>query len=289
MSDNQLANYSIREMHEADLDFAAECTANEGWLSEDRTTLEGSIKFDPHGCFIAEQNNRPAGMCIATQYGKSGFIGELIVHSDQRGKNLGARLLKQSIAYLKEGQAETIYLDGVLKAVPLYEWHGFRKVCRSWRFSANLDGRSSRNVRPMKVADLEQVCELDMAAFGADRSFFIRRRLEIYPELSYVMEENEKINGYITGRGYPERLYAGPWIVEEKIENPQDLLLSLALQARGRPISVGVLDVNLKACALVRSLGFEARDDSPWRMSLGWPDDLGTSPTCFAIGSAAKG
>jgi ribosomal protein S18 acetylase RimI-like enzyme len=228
-------------------------------------------------------------MCIATHYGKSGFIGELIVHTDQRSKGLGATLLKHAIAYLKNIQAETIYLDGVLKAVPLYERHSFHKVYRSWRFSGNLVGKSSKNVRPMEADDLKQVYALDREAFGADRSFFIRRRMEIYPELCYVMEDGEKICGYITGRDYPERLYAGPWIVEDKIENPQDLLLSLALQARGRPINIGVLDANLKACDLVRSLGFDAREDSPWRMALGWPDDLGTSPTCLAIGSAAKG
>ncbi len=283
------ANYTIREMREADLDFAAECTAGEGWLSEDRATLEGSFRYDPHGCFIAKQGEQPAGKCIGTSYGKSGFLGELIVRSEQRSKGLGTMLLNHTIAYLKNIQAESIYLDGVLKAVPLYEREGFHKVCRSWRFSGKLDGMPGRRVRPMEADDLTRVCELDRAAFGEDRSYLIKRRIETFPELCYVMVDDGKIGGYITGRGYPERLFAGPWVMDENTENPKDLLLGFALEARGRPISIGILDANQRACELVRSLGFEAREDSPWRMALGWPDSLGTSSTCLAIGSAAKG
>lgn len=40
MTDDNLANLSIRVMRQADLTFAAECTAAEGWVSENKTTLE---------------------------------------------------------------------------------------------------------------------------------------------------------------------------------------------------------------------------------------------------------
>jgi ribosomal protein S18 acetylase RimI-like enzyme len=289
MTEEPLANYSIRDMREAELDFAAGYIENEGWLSEDRTTLESSFRYDPHGCFIAEQEDHPVGMCIGTSYGKAGFLGELIVSCEQRGKSLGTMLLRHTIAYLQNRYAETVYLDGVLKAVPLYEREGFHKVCRSWRFSGKLEGKASKRVRPMNAGDLGQVCALDRASFEADRSFFIKRRMQTFPELCYVMADNAKICGYITGRGYPERLYAGPWIVAKNCENPEDLLFSFTQEAKGRPISIGILDANQRACELVRSLRFEAREDSPWRMALGRTDNLGTSTACLAIGSAAKG
>ena len=280
---------SIREMQSTDLLFAAACTSAEGWVSEDLATLEGFFLHDPQGCFVAESEGKPLGMCIATWYGASGFVGELIVHPEARGKGLGAALLNQAVEYLHVRGAKTVYLDGVLKAVDLYERNGFRKVCRSWRFSGTPAGRSTLNVRRMAIDDLDQVVGLDRYAFGEDRSFFLRRRLEQFPELGLVMVEGSKVTDYILGRGGEGWLSAGPWVVRGNATNPEILLEAFALEARGRPISLGMLDANQKACELARSLGLEARADSPWRMALGPAQDLGASPGCYAVGSAAKG
>lgn len=54
-------------------------------------------------------------------------------------------------------------------------------------------------------------------------------------------------------------------------------------------MSAGVLARNEKAVAFFQSLEFIERPDSPWRMALGSDTDLGTSPFCPAVGSAAKG
>ncbi len=74
----------IREMRKEDLAFAAGCTEAEGWVSENYPTLEGFFLNDPGGCLLAEENNRPVGICVATFYGTSGFIGELIVMLEGR-------------------------------------------------------------------------------------------------------------------------------------------------------------------------------------------------------------
>jgi hypothetical protein len=229
------------------------------------------------------------GICVATFYGKSGFIGELIVRPEARGRGVGAKLLNHGVQVLRDRGSETIYLDGVVMAVELYERNGFRKVCRSWRFSGNLVGKSSPRVRRMVKSDLPQVYTLDRLSFGADRSFFLGRRLELFPELSHVLVNGERVTGYILGRGGARWISAGPWVVGENAEDPVDLLKSFALEAGNRPISIGILDANQHACDLVRSLGFVARTDSPWRMALGNSSDLGASPQCYAVGSAAKG
>jgi predicted N-acetyltransferase YhbS len=269
MIEDNLSYFSIRAMKEADLTFAAECTAAEGWVSEDR--------------------GRPVGICVATDYGKSGFIGELIVRPEVRGKGVGAKLLNHGVKVLKDRGVETIYLDGVVNAVDLYERNGYRKVCRSWRFSGELAGKPSTHVRQMSASDLDQVFKLDRLAFGVDRSFFLRRRLVIFPKLSYVMVDGERVSGFILGRSGEDWVSAGPWVMSSESENPVELLNSLALQAGGRSISISILDANHPACDLVRSLGFVERSDSSWRMALGNSAELGTSPLCFAVGSAAKG
>ena len=285
----KLPSLSIREMRVEDIDFAARCTAVEGWVSENRTTLEGFFLNDPEGCLLAEEAGQPTGICIATFYGTSGFIGELIVRPDVRGIGVGVALLHHAVQGLKTRGAKTIYLDGVVRAVPLYERNGFHKVCRSWRFSGHLSGKPGSHVRRMAVSDLEQVIALDRSSFGADRGFFLRRRLIQFPELSHVMLEGDRVSGYISGRSGKDWVSAGPWVVGETVENPVELLHAFALEAGERPISIGILGANQPACDLVGSLGFVPRADSPWRMTSGGSGDLGASPGCFAVGSAAKG
>jgi hypothetical protein len=158
----------IRNIAASDLDFAASLTTNEGWDSETRLELEGLFTHDPGGCLIAEIDGQRAGMCMATGYASFAFVGELIVVPDLRLRGLRA-----------------IYLDGVLAAVPLYERLGFKRVCRSWRFSGALctDERTAQppGVFPMLAADLDSVAQLDRTAFGADRRFFLERRLRLFP------------------------------------------------------------------------------------------------------------
>jgi ribosomal protein S18 acetylase RimI-like enzyme len=289
MPTHEFLDTQIRVMQPNDLAFAASCTSAEGWLSENRVTLEGLYIKDPKGCLLASKNDQPIGICFAVRYGKSGFIGELIVCREARGKGVGARLLMSGIDLMKEQGVETVYLDGVLKAVDLYERHGFRKVCRSWRFSGRLAGSVNQNVRRMDTSDLDQVVALDRVSFGEDRSFFLQRRLDIYPKLSYVLLQNEGITGYILGREGEDWVSAGPWVVEPDAAHPLELLRAFALEAGNRPISLGILDTNQRACELLLSAGFERFANSPWRMALGASKDVGTSPRCYAIGSAAKG
>jgi ribosomal protein S18 acetylase RimI-like enzyme len=97
MIEDNLPGLSIRVMKETDLTFAAACTAAEGWVSENQTTLEGFFIHEPKSCLIAELEGQPVGICIATQYGNSGFIGELIVRPEARGRGVWTKLLNHGV------------------------------------------------------------------------------------------------------------------------------------------------------------------------------------------------
>jgi ribosomal protein S18 acetylase RimI-like enzyme len=211
---------TIRPMERSDLTFAAECTVAEGWVSENITILEGFYLHDPAGCLVAELAGQKVGIGVATSYGQCGFIGELIVKPEARGKGIGAALLNHAAAYLQQRGARTIYLDGVVKAVTLYKRNGFRKICRSLRFSGQIRGKTHPQVRPMQEQDLLVVHQLDHKHFGADRSFFLNRRWSLFPELSKVLVEEGHLAGYILGRRGEDWLAAGPWVVEEDVQHP---------------------------------------------------------------------
>jgi ribosomal protein S18 acetylase RimI-like enzyme len=284
-----LKDLTVRRMEATDLAFAARCTESEGWASETLASFKGFYQHDPEGCLLAEYAGHPAGICIATPYGRSGFVGELIVRPEMRGQGIGAALLHHAVVYLRERGAATIYLDGVVKAVPLYERHGFRKVCRSLRFSGTLAGRQHAPIRPMQASDLASVFVLDRQAFRADRSFFLAYGLRLFPELCYVIIQDGKLCGFILGRRGEGWAAAGPWVMAHTDRDALCLLAGLADAAGAVSIGVGVLESNRIAVELMRSLGFTLREDSPWRMALGPSSDLGASPQCFAVGTAAKG
>jgi ribosomal protein S18 acetylase RimI-like enzyme len=280
----------VRQMLLADLDFAASCTAAEGWRSETRPVFEGYLAYDPVGCLVAEMPGERVGICVATSYGPYGFVGELIVLKAWRGRGIGRSLLEQAVENLRSRGAASIFLDGVPAAIPLYERAGFRRVCRSMRFTGTLRGQPCSRVRLMRGDDLGAAGQLDQAAFGADRRFFLERRLSLQPELCRVLEDGGEIAGFIMGRRIDDFVWIGPWVVRPGVERPGDLLESLAAEAGGEvSLGLGVLETAAEALATVRALGFVERLDPPWRMVLGPAAPLGASPGCFAIGSAAKG
>jgi len=141
----------------------------------------------------------------------------------------------------------------------------------------------------MRLEHLQAVCEIDREAFGADRGFFLKCHLASYPELCRVLDRSGEVAGFIMGRHTDDLVCVGPWVVRCGVQQPQQLLESLAAEADGMVLWVGVLEANAAAAALVRSFGLAERAEPPWRMRLGSSGHLGASEQCFAIGSAAMG
>ena len=280
---------TIRPMTYADLDFAADCAAAEGWTSETRDEFEGFLAYDPNGCFIAETGGRRIGICVATGYGESGFIGELIVLKEERGHGVGCQLVEHSVRYLQGLGAQNVLLDGVPAAVSLYERVGFRKVCRSMRFTGKIQCKSHPHIQAKRAEHLSAVTHMDRRAFGADRSFFLKRRLSMYPEFCKVFTSDRQILGFIMGRYGHGLVSVGPWFVGQGIDHPEDLLRSLAKDEHPLDIRLGVLETNASAVATTHSLGLTAHQDPPWRMVLGRQGHLGTSSQLYAVGSPAMG
>jgi ribosomal protein S18 acetylase RimI-like enzyme len=283
----------IRNMTTDDLDFAASCTAAEGWVSENRVEFEGFLAHDPAGCIIAEDDASRVGIGAATSYGEYGFVGDLVVVEEMRGRGIGRMLLARCVSYLQQRGGQRILLDGMPRAVSLYERFGFKRICRSLRFYGTIIGKRVSNIRHMRNDDFQAVTQLDRQSFGADRSLFLARRLSIYPELCKVLEQEGRLAGFILGRGGEQSgsywTSAGPWVTTPAVGQVEDLLLNLPAEGSSLQLSLGVLETNLAAVSLIRGLGFSERADSPWRMVLGGPGNLGDNPSCYAVGTSAKG
>jgi len=276
----------VRPAQTSDLDFFVDCVTRENWLSETRISFEAFFAHDPHGCFVAEEGGERIGMIVATAYDTCGFLGELIVLPERRGQGIGRQLMKHAIGYLQHKGLQSIYLDGDTPAVPLYERLGFHIVCKSLRFLGQIDHGNNTYVRPMTPGDLDIILPFDRAAFGANRSFFLRRRLNTFPQLCQVWDDG-RIRGFIMGQPGHGVVTIGPWYVYDQSVDPLSVLRAIgSSQAKLR---VGVLECNAAATSLMRSLGTFAETEPSWRMVLGPDIGLGASPQLFAIGSPATG
>ena len=279
----------IREMKESDIGFAFQCTRREGWASETEDSFLSFLEHDPRGCFVAEIGGMPIGICVAIAYEKNGFVGELIVIEEERGRGYGKALFQHTLDFLGTRSSENIYLDGELKAVPIYEKSGFRKICRSLRFLGQVKSLDHPAVIRAEAEDVEKVCQIDKTFFGDDRGFFIRRCHRQHSNLFFILKGGEQIKGYIMARPGVEVISVGPYALVETDEDPLVLLRRLALEVPHQPLRFGVLETNTNAVEIIRSSG-EFEEQIPcWRMVLGPADDLGADAHLIAVGSAAKG
>lgn len=283
---------SIRAFQsEEDLEFAALQTQKEGWHSETLAELRTFFTYDPQGCFLAEKNNEKIGVCFATAYKRAGFIGELIVDQPFRNQGVGKALMESSLRYLKTKIIDTVFLDGVQKAVPLYQSLGFTPQYRSLRFFGQIQAQESTSVRQISKSDLEEIFSLDNLLFGDDRSFFLRKRFENYPELAFINEVDGRIESYIFGRvGRAGWVSVGPWGIRTEEENQLPLLSHFQSKIGNQPFSIGILEPRTSIIKqLILTAGMQPRKDPPIRMKFGLGIDLGDHERCLAIGSPAKG
>ncbi len=284
----------LRQMTGEDIDFATALTRAAGWASESMDSFAAFLEHDPAGCFLAEASGEKAGVCIATRYERSGFIGELVVSRPLRLLGIGQLLFQRALDYLLAAGLETLYLDGDLNAVSYYEKMGFRKLCRSLRFRGKFKGRKHDHIRFLRPGDMDRLCALDRELFGDDRSFFLRRRLATFPRNCLVAERGGEIRGWIMARPGDGLLAVGPWAALAP-EEAAPLLEHLASEHGTEALRVGVLDTNSEAVRLLRAWPGLQEGIHSWRMvrrdgdAAGLQGLLGDHPALYAIGSGAKG
>jgi ribosomal protein S18 acetylase RimI-like enzyme len=277
-------------MRPDDLGFALHLVEGEGW-GNSRDDFERLLAYEPEGCSIAEEGGEPVGMVTTTSYGKLAWIGCLIVEPEKRGRGIGTELMRQAIGYLRGKGVETIRLDAVQQAVPLYRKLGFVEECRSLRFHGAGSRYAAPDAKPMEPSHLEDVFQLDAYCFGADRSRILRQVLQDFPELCFVSYAQGKLAGYIMAKRMTTGGKIGPWVCrpDRLGRGKAEPLLRAALNALDdQLVNVGVLEDNRASQEILRDYGFR---EGPWsmRMRLG-PDRYGGDPQgIFAIGAAAKG
>jgi ribosomal protein S18 acetylase RimI-like enzyme len=111
----------------ADVNAFLALAAEENWIC-------GQWEFDfllrcfPQGCLAMRMDDTPVGFITAIKYGTSGWIGNLVVRRDLRGKGIGNTLMKKALASLADAGARTIWLTASEAGRSIYARLGFSLI-----------------------------------------------------------------------------------------------------------------------------------------------------------------
>ncbi|MGQ9507338.1 MAG: GNAT family N-acetyltransferase [Candidatus Bathycorpusculaceae bacterium] len=112
-------------MSEEDLDFAVRLTDTKNWslTSEDFLFM---MKLEPEGCFTLWDDSKKVGIVTSINYGRIGWLGNLIVEEKHRRKGAASLLVKQVINYLISRGAQTVGLYSYMDTITFYRRvHGY--------------------------------------------------------------------------------------------------------------------------------------------------------------------
>jgi len=283
----------IRPWTQADIGYVTTSVNREGW-GYTQQDIARCWQYEPNGCFIAEVQNKPVGHVFSICYGKMGWIGLLIVEPEKRVKGIGTALMHATIDYLQNVGAETIRLEAVEKAVPLYRRLGFREEFDSVRFRKQLKRKEKlkpfgENIFHIQEEDIRTIAEFDSKCFGANRLRVLQSLHKGQPRQCFVAKEKQKVLGYIIIRKILNAHRIGPWVCATR--NTAEKLLNACLntiEEEETELRLGMPILNKHGMKLMQKLGFNLVSESV-RMFLGKNKHRGEITRIYGIGGPEKG
>jgi GNAT superfamily N-acetyltransferase len=206
-----------RDMTRADIEAGLALCRASGW-NQMRRDWELFLHLSPRGCRVAVKNGQVVGTVTTVRYEERFcWIGMVLVDPAERRQGIGTRLLHESLAVLKGERS--IRLDATPAGHTVYRQFDF--IDEYWlsrmetkRFDSPVKTEDN-SARPMIESDLPQVLEIDREIFGADRGAMLAWMLEGAPEYAWVVERDNRIEGYTLGRHGYKFEHVGPVIAQD--------------------------------------------------------------------------
>ncbi|MEK6977789.1 MAG: GNAT family N-acetyltransferase [Candidatus Hydrothermarchaeota archaeon] len=241
----------VRTLGFADLGFALALTREEGWDYGERD-IKRLLELEPGGSFVALEGGERIGIVTTLCYGRSAWLGNLVVRSGYRGLGYGKRLAEHALASLAGKGHKTVGIYAYEWLTDFYGYMGFEGDESVITFS----GRSEGGRGAGDAVDVDELVAFDGPRFGDGRGKLLRRLQEEYPDLCKVHREGGRIAGYIMGRRSETGAEIGPWVSRQSCARG---LLEAELAGLEGEVWVSVPENNGEALETVRSCGFRER------------------------------
>jgi predicted N-acetyltransferase YhbS len=285
----------IRPLVETDVPAAMRLKESANWNQTEADWLR-LLRLEPRGCFSANVDGRLVGTVTTTAYGrKLAWVGMVLVDPSYRRRGIASRLMGAALSYLDGEEIETVKLDATPDGRHVYERLGFESelTIERWRrrvTDADIDARPERadgaGASTIEAVRLEEILELDRAAFGADRARLVEM-LVAESFVNLVSKAEGGVRGYALARAGASADYVGP-VVASDSETAARLLEQVLARLVSRPVYV---DMNTRFEWAAHSLserGFRKQRDLI-RMRRGAKTTAGTSRQVFAIAGPEVG
>jgi ribosomal protein S18 acetylase RimI-like enzyme len=167
-------------------------------------------------------NGRFAGMVTFICHGSSGWIGNLIVVPEKRGRGYGARLFDEALRALRERGVVSVWLTASEAGLALYKKRGFVEVgaVERWALAAGGSGQGGEAATTDATAALRTA---DALAWGEKR-----------PLLEYLLPHGRPLAcgpSTVLLQREPGMQILGPWFGDDAGEDDHRRLLALSVAA----------------------------------------------------------
>lgn len=142
----------------------------EGWLS-DRWEFDFLLQCFPQGCFVCREDGHPLGYVTSISYGRSGWIGNLMVYPEARRRGVGKKLMLAAISALQRNGAATVWLTASDQGAELYLKLGFTAIDMVNRWTGRAALKSPVRSAPF---EMESVRAIDRVGWGDWREALLR-------------------------------------------------------------------------------------------------------------------
>lgn len=192
--------YTIRRMQRAELDFAVELAAQEGW----NPGLHDANCFyavDPNGFLIGFLDNEPISCISVVKYPDNySFLGFYIVKDGYRGQGYGYKIWQAGMDYL---DGYTVGLDGVVAQIDNYQKSGFNLAYYNARYQGlALGGGPSglENIVDLNTIAFEELAKYDQRVFSSPRPAFLKQWISQPETIALGTQINDQLAAYGVAR-----------------------------------------------------------------------------------------
>lgn len=162
---------TIEPFRKEDIATFLELAATECWLA-DAWEFDLLLSAFPAGCLcVRDGSGAGVGFVTSLRHERSGWIGNLIVSAECRGRGIGEALFLRAVHALREAGADTVWLTASKTGRSIYEKHGFAAIDTIVRWAGLGRQRHAAEREPEadSVVTTSSVSGIDYQAWGDRR------------------------------------------------------------------------------------------------------------------------
>jgi GNAT superfamily N-acetyltransferase len=216
----------------------------EAWIS-DAWELEFLRTSFPSGCLVCRNEGIPVAFLTSIKYGKSGWIGNLLVRREWRGQGLGSALFQRALEVLDEAGTRTIWLTASESGRPIYERQGFIAIDTVNRWQTRGRFATCNDT----ADDVSEILALDEAGWGDRREDLLRATIN--RGSSSLLP-----GGFLVCQRWENAFQIGPWGSRNPEVAKELLAQSITSTEDGSQICLDVPAGNKDASNVLYGAGF---------------------------------